>query len=129
MRRLPVMGMVSAIVAFAAGTGTAAAGPFPPPPCSFALTPLAAGNGMVSVSVISTGCAALAAPYSSVACLQAADDPATTCSQGQGADPALVTLAHRPGVAYTASGRGCAGWVGLPPAANCQILGPVVATL
>ncbi len=81
---------------------------------------------LVSVTVAFTGCAALAAPYSSVACLQTAGAP-ISCSQAHGADPARVTLPYRAG-AYTATGRGCAGWAGLPPHPDCQTLGPLTMT-
>lgn len=95
--------------------------PPPPPPCSFALS--VTNTDAVTATVESTGCAALAVPYSAVACLQPSDG-AMTCSQAHGSDPARIAMPNRPGVAYTATGRGCAGWVTLPPAPDCQLLGP-----
>ena len=106
------------------GTGLAhAAPPPPPPPCSFALTVAPPSVEGVVATVQSTGCAALAVPYSSVACLQTGDI-ATTCAQAHDDQPARVVLPYRPGALYVATGRGCAGWVGLPPAGDCQQLGP-----
>jgi hypothetical protein len=81
----------------------------------------------VTVSVESTGCAALAAPYSSVACLQAPGAP-IQCTQGRGSDPARISVPYAPG-AFIASGRGCAGLMGLPPSSDCQNLGPDATTL
>lgn len=111
-----------------AGIGRAVPPPPPPPPCSFALSTPATDGVTVSATVQSTGCAVLAAPYSAVVCLQPGDGAALSCSQAQGAAPARIQLPYRPGVAYVATGRGCAGWVGLPPAPDCQLLGPDTAT-
>lgn len=113
----------SAAVAGATGPGP----PPPPPPCSFTLSaPLRDGDS-VAVTVQSTGCAALAAPYSAVACLQAGNVP-MRCEQSHGDDPARVTVPYSPGVTFVATGRGCAGWTGLSPAPDCQLLGPNSAT-
>ncbi len=123
--------MIVVALAFGAGAGAFGAGavhaaPLPPaPPCSFTLSPPLAGADGVSATVQSTGCAALAVPYSSVACLRAGDGSATVCDQARGADPARISVPYQPGVVYTATGRGCAGWVGLPPAPDCQPLGPI----
>ncbi len=105
-----------------AGAVAQAAPAPPPPPCSFTLTPARAGD-TVTATVQSTGCAPLAVPYSAVACLQA-DGGAIRCEQAHGADPARVSLPSASGVTIVATGRGCAGWAGLPPAPDCQLLGP-----
>ena len=114
-----------------AATAVAQAGPPgpppPPPPCSFALTVAPPTVEGVAATVQSTGCAALAVPYSAVACLQTGDI-ATTCAQAHDDQPARVVLPYRPGAVYIATGRGCAGWVALPPAPDCQELGPYRAT-
>ena len=114
-----------ALVATAGPAGPAGADPNgpppPPPPCQFALTVTA--TDAVTATVQSTGCAALAAPYLAVACLQPSDG-SLSCAQSRGAEPARIVLPYRPGVVYTATGRGCAGWVGLPPASDCRLLGP-----
>ena len=82
------------------------------------------GEQVIAV-VDADGCAPLAVPYSAVACLQPAGG-ATSCNQAHGSDPAVVAVPYR-AATYTATGRGCAGWPGLPPAPDCQLLGPAVA--
>lgn len=127
MGRSAVLWIVGALVSGAgvSGAGVAdAAPPAPAPPCSFTLSAPMTGADGISATVQSTGCAALAVPYSSVACLQAGIGSATVCAQARGADPARVAVPYQPGVVYTATGRGCAGWVGLTPAPDCQPLGP-----
>ena len=101
-------------------------GPPPPPPlCSFTLSaPQRQGEQVIAV-VDADGCAPLAVPYSAVACLQPAGG-ATSCNQAHGSDPAVVAVPYR-AATYTATGRGCAGWPGLPPAPDCQLLGPAIA--
>lgn len=123
---------IACAVAFIAGGGTAHAtghGPSPPPPpCSFTLSAPTLDGSMVTATVQSTGCAALALPYSAVACLRPDGGSGTRCEQSQGADPARVTVPYVPGVTFVATGRGCAGWSGLSPAPDCQTLGPDSAT-
>lgn len=118
---------VAVIVVSAAalgGTGVAHGYPIPPaPPCTFALTGPVTEGPTVTATVESVGCAALATPYFSVACLQGAQG-VTQCIQGRGTDPARVSMAFEPGVAYVATGRGCSGWVNLNPTPDCQFLGP-----
>ncbi len=119
-----VVGIICA-VALGGSAGAAQAAPPPPaPPCSFTLSGPVAGADGVSATVQSTGCAPLAVPYSSVVCLHSGGGSPADCTQAQGASPAQVSVPYQPGVAYTATGRGCAGWVGLPPAPDCQPLGP-----
>ena len=124
-----LVGCVGAAVLFAGAAGVAGAipPPPPPPPCSFTLSAPVPSGDLVTATVQSTGCAALAAPYSTVACLQAPGAP-IRCVQGHGTDPARVSVPYAPGQ-FIASGRGCAGWVGLPPAPDCQNLGPTAAAL
>jgi len=128
MGRLIVVS-VTCTVAFIAGGGVAHADPPapPPPPCSFTMSLPARDGDTVTATVESTGCAALATPYSAVACLQPAGG-AIRCEQSHGNDPARVRLPYIPGVTMIATGRGCAGWVSLPPAPDCQLLGPDSAT-
>jgi hypothetical protein len=121
-------------LACAALPGTAAAAgppgpPTPPPPCSFVLSAPALEGPAVVATVTTAGCAPAAAPYLSVACLQPAGGAAMQCAQGRGGDPALVSVPYLPGVGYTATGRGCAGWGQLPPFRHCQSLGPLAAAL
>lgn len=121
---------IGCAVAFGAPCGIAGATPNvpppPPPPCSFSLSaPIAAGSA-VTATVQSTGCAPLAVPYTSVVCLEAGGQR-PFCAQAQGMDPAQVVVPYQPGVAYTATGRGCARWIGQDPAPDCQLLGPATA--
>lgn len=102
--------------------------PPPPPPCSFVISTPAIDGASVSSTVQSTGCAPLAVPYLSVVCVQPGDG-APSCAQAQGTDTALVQVPYLPGQTYVATGRGCAGWVGLPSAPDCQLLGPNPANL
>ena len=112
-------------VAHATGHGP----PPPPPPCSFTLSPPILDGGSVIATVQSSGCAPLAVPYSAVACLQPDDGSPMRCEQGDGTDPTRVSVPYAPGVTFIATGRGCAGWAGLSPAPDCQLLGPNSATL
>lgn len=129
MNRPVVVCAIAGILLGAAGGVARAEGPPPPPPpCSFTLSaPVRAGE-MVSATVQSTGCAALAVPYSAVACLSPDGGGAMRCEQADGADPAQVSVPYTPGVTFVATGRGCAGWAGLSPAPDCQLLGPNSAT-
>jgi hypothetical protein len=117
--------VTSFVVALVVGVAPAQAtpnGPLPPPPpCQFTLS--VQNTDSVAATVQSIGCAALAVPYSAVACLQPSDGP-MSCVQSRGDDPAQIVVPYRPGVVYTATGRGCAGWVSLPPGPDCQLLGP-----
>lgn len=128
----PAVLWAACAVAFVAGGGTAGAAPPgpapPPPPCSFSLSAPVRDGDVVTVTVESTTCAPLAAPYSAVACLQAAGS-AVRCEQARGSDPARVSVPYAAGTLFVATGRGCAGWAGLPPAPDCQLLGPETAAL
>lgn len=116
---------VGSAVACLGLTGVAHAYPIPPPPpCTFTLSMPVIEGDVVSATVQSVGCAPLAAPYSSIACLQPGDGTTQRCAQSHGADPARVSVTYQPGVTYVATGRGCARWVGFPPAPDCQLLGP-----
>ena len=117
---------VALSAAWAGNVAVAHAGP--PPPCQFVITPPTVEDGAVTATVLSTVCAAGAAPYFSVACLQAGGG-VNQCVQGHGADGARISLPYQAGVAYTATGRGCANWVFLPPSPGCQTLGPETATV
>lgn len=123
---------IACALAFGGGGGVAHAtghGPAPPPPpCSFTLSAPVRDGDAVTATVQSTGCAALAVPYSSVVCLNPDGGGATRCEQAGGSDPARVSVPFVPGVSFVATGRGCAGWTGLSPAPDCQLLGPNSAT-
>lgn len=100
----------------------------PPPPCQFTITAPTVEGDAVTATILSTVCAAGAAPYLSVACLQPAGG-VIQCTQSRGADGARISLPFQAGMTYTATGRGCANWVFLPPSPGCQTLGPESASL
>lgn len=112
---------VAAVALVAAGVADATGPPPPPPPCSFTVSPPARAGDSVTATVQSVGCAPLAAPYFAVACLQPGGGT-IRCEQAHGADPAQVSVPYVPGVTFVATGRGCAGWAGLPSAPDCQEL-------
>ena len=118
--------VVSVAFVSAAAANAAPDGPLPPPPpCAFTLSATTVGD-TVTATVQSVSCAPAAVPYLSVVCLQPSGE-AATCSQGHGVDPARIVVPYQTGTSYTATGRGCARWVGLDPAADCQLLGPNAA--
>ena len=130
--------LVLSVAVALALTGGVSASPSraePPPPCSFTLSPpqlvQISGVDMVSATLAPAGCGPMAGPYLSVACLQIQDgDSSTQCMQAHGTDPAQVYYTpYRPGATYASTGRGCASWLGQPPAPLCQLLGPYTATV
>ena len=105
----------------------------PPPPCAFALSPpqviSTSGVDEVTATLTPGECGPGATPYVSVACVQVqGDGSANDCTQARGSAVAQVRAPYRPGATYVATGRGCANWIGQPPAPNCQLLGPVGMT-
>ena len=111
----------------------AQAEPFPPSPCGFTLSPPQVvqvdGVSKVTATVTSTVCGVAASPYKSVACVsQLGGDLHSSCMQGTDTAQAYFEP-YKPGATYTSSGRGCGIIVPTLPADNCQILGPVQATL
>ena len=125
--------VTSAFVGFLTA-GSADAEPNQPPSCSFTLTRpqlvQVSGADMVAATVTMASCAGLAAPISSVACIQAeGSDSAPQCAEGKGLLPAQVYYQpYRPGTTYVSDGRGCA-IVTVPPSSTCQSVGPLTATL
>lgn len=127
-RALAILAASALLVSGAAGVAQAVPVPAPPP-CTFVLSPPSRAGDTVTATVESVGCGALALPYSAVACLQTGDGGPIQCAQGRGADPAQVAVPYQSGVPFIATGRGCAGWVNLQPEPECQLLGPVNATV
>ncbi len=114
-----------------AGASVANAGP--PPPCAFLLSPphvVPTPSGDQVAATLTPGeCGPGAMPYVSVACVQLqGDGSANVCAPARGTDTAQAYVPFRPGATYVSTGRGCATWIGQPPAPNCQVLGPVGAT-
>jgi hypothetical protein len=134
--RVVIAGWVVMVSAALLGAGVAqATPPGPPPPCSFTLSPpqvVQGASGPVVTATVSPGaCGFPADPRSSVACVRIVGvDSGGQCAQGRGGQPAEVFYApYRPGATYESSGRGCGAWSGNLPAPDCQILGPIAATL
>ena len=125
MRRLSLV-CIAAATAWAGSVAVANAGP--PPPCAFTISPPFLEGSSVVATVQVSVCAGGAAPYFSVACLQPAGG-VNQCVQAHDAENARIAVPYQAGVAYTATGRGCANWVFLPPSPGCQTLGPEIATL
>lgn len=129
MMRPTYVVMAAFAVAFS-GVGVAApvanAGPLPP--CTYTLSPPVVGPGGVSSTAELAGCGPGGGPQKAVACLLGADG-VTHCTQGRGSDPATITVPYQPGVTYIATGRGCPVWLGQNVAPDCQLLGPLTATL
>ncbi len=135
--------MIRAVVAFWAALTLALAGvvgataahaePMPPPPCGFTLSPPQVvqvdGVSKVTATVTSTVCGVAASPYQSVACVELAGQQGGSCMQGTDSAQAYYSEPYQPGATYSSRGRGCGIIVPTLPADNCQILGPITATL
>lgn len=85
---------------------------------------------MVTATVIPSDCAFPGSPRYGVACMQRQGDQSVVqCTQGRGEDAAQVFAPYSPGT-YVSTGRGCGSWAGInEPAPDCQLLGPIAATL
>ncbi|MDT5102413.1 MAG: hypothetical protein QOC76_6150 [Mycobacterium sp.] len=115
------------------GASAAQADPWPPSPCGFSISPPQVvqvdGVSKVTATVTSTVCGVAASPYQSVACVeQSGRDAHSSCMQGTDTAQAYFEP-YTPGATYTSRGRGCGIIVPTLPADNCQILGPLTATL
>lgn len=115
-------------LAFAGLTGGAVAHAGPLPPCTYTLSPPEVGPSGVTATAELAGCGPAGGGYSAVACLLGADG-VTHCAQARGSDPAVISVPYQPGTTYIATGRGCPVWLGQNVAPDCQILGPLNATL
>ena len=123
---------MSLALAGAAGTNIASAEPWPPSPCGFTISPpqvvQVGGVSKVTATVSSVVCGPAASPYQAVACVELAGQQGGSCMQGT--DTAQVFFEpYNPGATYISRGRGCGIIVPTLPADNCQLLGPVSATL
>ena len=115
------------------GAGAVQAEPWPPSPCGFSITPPQVvqvdGVSKVTAIVTSTVCGVAASPYQSVACVELAGHPGGSCMQGTDTAQAYYSQPYTPGATYISRGRGCGIIIPTLPADNCQILGPLTATL
>jgi hypothetical protein len=64
-----------------------------------------------------------------VACVELAGQPGGSCMQGTDTAQVYFARPYQPGATYLSRGRGCGIIVPTLPADNCQILGPITATL
>ena len=115
------------------GATAAQAEPWPPSPCGFTLSPPQVvqvdGVSKVTATVTSVVCGVAASPYQSVACVELAGQQGGSCMQGTDTAQAYYFEPYQPGATYSSRGRGCGIIVPTLPADNCQILGPITATL
>src|SRR5690349_20704088 len=134
MSRVLMAMSATVLLALAAlvGASAATAEPMPPPPCGFSISAPQVvqvdGVSKVTATVTSTVCGIAASPYQSVACVELLGQQGGSCMQGVDTAQAYFEP-YRPGATYVSTGRGCGIIVPGLPADNCQILGPVQATL
>lgn len=127
-------GLVTALALYGAIGVAPTANAEPPPPCGFVLSPpqveQVGGVATVTATVTPGTCVPPGSADQSVVCLQALDGSSRVCSQGRGPDGARVELGPlQAGVTYESTGRGLPRWLGLDPARNWQVLGPIATTL
>ena len=128
-----VCSVVALVLAGVAGAGAGQAEPWPPSPCGFSITPPQVvqvdGVSKVTATVTSTVCGFAASPYKSIACVELQGQPGGSCMQGVDTAQVYFAQPYKPGATYVSRGRGCGIIVPGLPADNCQILGPLTATL
>ncbi|WP_123024737.1 hypothetical protein [Mycolicibacterium stellerae] len=135
MMRAGVASLAALTLALAGVVGAAGAHaePMPPPPCGFTLSPphvvQVDGVSKVTATITSAVCGVAASPYQSVACVELAGQQGGSCMQGTDSAQAYYAEPYQPGATYASRGRGCGIIVPTLPADNCQILGPITATL
>lgn len=116
------------------GVGSAYAQPLQPA-CGYTLSPPqvvnSGGVSKVTATVSFVACGAPFQPAYSVACVHVAgQDSQGLCTQGRGPGAAQVFFEpYQPGATYIASGRGCGKVFQDALEPNCQMLGPINATL
>lgn len=130
---MALLATLALALAGVAGSSVANAEPWPPSPCGFTITPphvvQVDGVSKVTAIVTSTVCGLAASPYQSVACVELQGQPGGSCMQGTDTAQVYYWAPYTPGATYSSRGRGCGIIVPTLPADNCQILGPVTATL
>ncbi|KKW63995.1 hypothetical protein ABQF17_09740 [Mycolicibacterium elephantis] len=133
LRAVTALWMSTVALAGMASAATAHAQPPPQPgPCSFTLSPpqvvQVSGADMVTATVVPAGCLGMFEPKFGVACLHVQGGPGK-CAQSTGRETAQVFEPYQPGTTYVSSGRGCGAMFDFTTDPNCQLLGPVTATL
>lgn len=132
IRRAIVTAAVAGALATAVGPGAAGADPGEPGLCNFTLSDPhvidLSGTPTVTAAITPAACSGSTIPAFSQVCLSA-PGLAGRCAELPGYTTTNVYLApYRPGVTYTAKGRGCAAQTN-PPAPVCTTVGPTTATL
>ncbi|SEH69888.1 hypothetical protein SAMN04489835_3004 [Mycolicibacterium rutilum] len=116
------------------GAGSAHAQPLPPA-CGYTLSPPQVvhtdGVGRVTATVSFGDCFGPFRPAMSVACVYLAGPSSQgQCTQARGPGAAQVFFEpYQPGATYISSGRGCGKVFEDALEPNCQMLGPINATL
>jgi hypothetical protein len=135
IRVLSAVACVTLTVGLTGGVSAPTAGAEPFPPCGFQISPpeiiQVEGVSVVTTTVSPDVCLTPPAGLSqNVACIQLeGGNTGQTCAQSRDTGVAQVYVPLVPGSTYTASGRGCPRWEGQYISQDCQILGPVSATL
>lgn len=124
---------VSLTAALVGISGASVAQAQPVPPCAYTLSPPQLvhvdGVAQVTATVTPEGCAGPFWPEYGVACLHLQGGEGK-CTHARGQTPAQVYFgAYQPGATYVSSGRGCGAVFSDATAPNCQLLGPLTATL
>jgi hypothetical protein len=123
----PILALASVAI-----PNVAVAEPWPPSPCGFSISAPQVvqvdGVSKVTATVTSQACGVAASPYQSVACVEILGQQGGSCMQGVDTAQAYFEP-YTPGATYLSRGRGCGIIVPTLPADNCQMLGPVQATL
>jgi len=129
--RIATMTAALAVLTTTGGAGVAAADP-ESSMCNFTLSQPEvvemSGTAMVKATLTPAACTGGAYATFSQVCLSTPGS-AGRCAELPGYNAASVYLGpYRPGVAYTARGRGCAAQLN-PPAPMCMSVGPTTVTL
>lgn len=127
--------LVASTVALAGMASAAPADAQPPPPpgpCAFTLSAphvvSQSGVDMVTATLTPAGCLGPFQPKFGVACL-VAQGGVRQCMQSRGAGTAQVYEPYHRGTTYVSTGRGCGAVFDFTTDPNCQVLGPISATL
>ncbi|MGV0794807.1 hypothetical protein [Mycolicibacterium sp. XJ1819] len=132
IRTLMAVGMgVGAVLGGIATASLAQAQPVPP--CAFTLSPPqiahVEGVAQVTATVTPVGCAGPFRPEYGVACVHVQGGEGK-CTQSRGQASAQVYFgSYQPGTTYVSSGRGCGAVFTDATSPECQVLGPLTATL
>lgn len=130
MSRVINLILVTLLIAAFGATGAVVAAAHPPP-CAYTLSPPQLEGNRVTATVTLAGCAGAFRPALSVACVHVdGQDSQGQCTQARGPAAARVYFEpYQPGATYRSSGRGCGTLFEDMLGPECQLLGPINATL